>query len=256
MRDSSACTTAFTLGHFYGRLRGVSLRQGWEDESRNWAAFARTPGHDRAHENINLPVLLDLLPPAGRRTLDLACGEGRISRVLRSRGHRVVGIDASPTMVRLAAEQESRVLVGDAARLPLADGAVDLVVAYMCLHDIDEMPRAVAEVSRVLEPSGRLCLAIPHPVSSAGAFTRREPDAPFVISGSYLDPAPRRLVVERGGIRLTFHSEHRPLEAYMRALEAGGLLTEALREVRAPDPADRQWQRIPMFLHLCAIKSP
>jgi SAM-dependent methyltransferase len=238
----------------------VSLRQGWEDEARNWAAFARTPGHDRAHENVNLPVLLELLPPPGRRTLDLACGEGRISRLLRSRGHRVVGIDASPTMARLAAGQGSAVLLGDAGRLPLADGAVDLVVAYMCLHDIDDMPRAVAEASRVLGPSGRLCLAIPHPVSSAGAFTRREPDAPFVIPGSYLDPARRRLVVERGGITLTFHSEHRPIEAYTRALEASGLLTEALREARAPDevaaldPAGRRWQRIPMFLHLRAVK--
>ena len=238
----------------------MSMRQGWEDEAQNWAAFARTPGHDRAHENINLPVLLNLLPPPRRRTLDLACGEGRISRLLRSRGHRVVGIDASPAMVRLAAEQESLVLVGDATRLPLADGAVDLVVAYMCLHDIDDMPRAVAEVSRVLESSGRLCLAIPHPVSSAGAFTRREPDAPFVISGSYLDPAPRGMVVERGGIRLTFHSEHRPIGAYTRALEEAGLLIQALREVRAPDelvtldPAGRRWQRIPMFLHLRAIK--
>ena len=236
------------------------MRQGWDDEAQNWAAFARTPGHDRAHENINLPALLDLLPPAGRRTLDLACGEGRITRMLRSRGHRVAGIDASPAMARMTAGQDSLVLVGDAARLPLADGAVDLVVAYMCLHDIDDMPRAVAEVSRVLAPSGRLCLAIPHPVSSAGTFTQREPDAPFVISGSYLDPAPRRMVVERGGIRLTFHSEHRPIEAYMRALEAAGLLTETLREVRAPDevtaldPAGRRWQRIPMFLHLRAIK--
>jgi SAM-dependent methyltransferase len=238
----------------------MSLLQGWEDEARNWAAHARTPGHDRSHENINLPVLLDLLPPAGRCTLDLACGEGRISRMLRSRGHRVVGIDASPTMVRLTAGQGSLVVLGDAARLPLADGAVDLVVAYMCLHDIDDMPRAVAEVSRVLEPSGRLCLAIPHPVNSAGAFTQREPDSPFVISGSYLDPAPLRLAVERDGIQLTFHSEHRPIEAYMRALEACGLLTEALREVRAPDeyaaldPATRRWQRIPMFLHLRAVK--
>jgi SAM-dependent methyltransferase len=150
--------------------------------------------------------------------------------------------------------------VGDATRLPLADRAVDLVVAYMCLHDIDDMPRAVAEVSRVLAPAGRLCLAIPHPVSSAGEFTQREPDAPFMISGSYLDPAPRRMVVERGGIRLTFHSEHRPIEAYTRALEEAGLLIQALREVRAPgelvalDPAGRRWQRIPMFLHLRAIK--
>ena len=92
-----------------------------------------------------------------------------------------------------------------------------LVVAYMCLHDIDAMPQAVREVARVLKPSGQLCAAIPHPVNTAGAFQGRDAAAPFVITGSYLDPAPSAMVADRGGIRLTFHSEHRPLEAYFRA---------------------------------------
>lgn len=60
---------------------------------------------------------------------------------------------------------------------------------------------------------------------------------------------------------MTFHSEHRPLEAYSRALEDAGLLIEAIREPRAADalvataPRQRRWQRIPMFLHLRAVKS-
>jgi hypothetical protein len=52
---------------------------------------------------------------------------------------------------------------------------------------------------------------------------------PFVISDSYLDTSPIRMVVDRDGVRLTLHSEHRPLEAHFRALEACGLLTETLR---------------------------
>jgi SAM-dependent methyltransferase len=136
----------------------------------------------------------------------------------------------------------------------------DLVVAYMCLHDMDAMPAAVAEVARVLEPGGRLCAAIPHPVNSAGAFQSRDPAAPFVIAGSYLEPAPTALVAERDGVRLTFHSEHRPLAAYSQALEAAGLLIEAIREPAAPDaltasdPAQQRWQRIPLFLHIRAVK--
>jgi hypothetical protein len=128
------------------------------------------------------------------------------------------------------------------------------------VHDIDDMPQAVAEIARVLDRPGRLCAAIPHPTNSAGSFPVRDPEGPFVISGSYLDPAQDRWVHDRSGVRLTFHSEHRPLEAYMRAVEAAGLLTEAIREVRAPDhvvardPRARRWQRIPLFLHLRAIK--
>ncbi len=238
------------------------MRDGWEAEAGKWAEFARTPGHDSSHDDINLPALRDLLPEPGKRTLDLGCGEGRLSRFLRSLGHRVAGADASPTMVRLAASHPDHepAVVADAAALPFGDAVFDLVVAYMCLHDMDQMPQAVAEAARVLERGGRLCASIPHPVNSAGLFQGRDGDAPFLIAGSYLDAAPADWVAERGGIQLTFHSEHRPIEAYSRALEAAGLLTEAIRETRAPDavvadnPGHRRWQRIPLFLHLRAVK--
>ncbi len=238
------------------------MRDGWEAEAGNWAAFAGTPGRDSSHEEVNLPALRALLPAPGRRTLDLACGEGRLGRYLRSIGHRVAGADAAPAMVRLAAGHPDAApgVVADAAALPFRDEAFDLVVAYMCLHDIDAMPRAVAEAARVLERGGRLCVAIPHPVNSAGGFGGRDPDAPFLIEGSYLDTAPADWVLDRDGVTVTFHSEHRPLEAYSRALEDAGLLTEAIRETRAPDalvaaePNERRWQRIPMFLQLRAMK--
>jgi len=238
------------------------MRDGWEAEARKWAAFARTPGHDSAHDGVNVPALRELLPAPAGRTLDLGCGEGRISRYLRSAGYRIAGADAAPTMVRLAAghPDAAPAVLADAAALPFGAEAFDLVVAYMCLHDMDQMPRAVAEAARVLAPGGRLCASIPHPVNSAGAFRGRDADAPFLITGSYLDTAPADWVADRDGIRMTFHSEHRPIEAYSRALEAAGLLIEAIRETRAPDaivaavPGKRRWQRIPLFLHLRAVK--
>jgi hypothetical protein len=67
-------------------------------------------------------------------------------------------------------------------------------------------------------------------------------------------------VADQDGLQLTFHSEHRPIEAYSRALESASLLIEAIREVGAPDevvaaePDKRRWQRIPIFLHIRAVK--
>src|SRR5580693_948566 len=115
------------------------MRRGWEAEARNWAEFTRTAGRDVTHEEINLPALLRLLPGPGGLTLDLGCGEGRTGRVLLSRGYRVAGVDAAPTMVRLAAGHQSPepAVVADAAALPFRDQVFDLVVAYMSLHDMD-----------------------------------------------------------------------------------------------------------------------
>ena len=98
-------------------------------------------------------------------------------------------------------------------------------------------------------------------MNTAGEFHGREADSPFVITGSYLEPRPLRMVADRDGVRLTFHSEHRPLETYFEALAAAGLLTETIREVKASDqavaerPSNARWQRIPLFLHLRAIKA-
>ena len=58
---------------------------------------------------------------------------------------------------------------------------------------------------------------------------------------------------------MRFVSRHTPLQTYFDALAANGLLVDRLREPRLPkasfnDPAGRRWQRIPLFLHLRAVK--
>jgi SAM-dependent methyltransferase len=155
------------------------------------------------------------------------------------------------------ASPELPVINGDATALPLPDGCADLVVAFMSLHDIDDMPRAVEEAGRVLTAGGALCIAIVHPLNSAGAFRGRDPQAPFVIEGSYLESRRYRDVVERNGLPMTFHSHHRCLEDYGRALEDAGMVVEAIREPTVDEVSmvssdERRWQRVPLFLHLRA----
>src|SRR6185436_21110480 len=105
----------------------------------------------------------------------------------------------------------------------------------MSLHDIVALEKAVREVGRVLEPGGRLCVAIVHPINSAGAFESDGPASPFTIRGSYLEPFRYVDEVERDGLHMRFESAHRPLAAYVDALQQAGLLIEALREPPIPD---------------------
>src|SRR5216683_5778127 len=118
-------------------------REHWEAQAANWAEWARTPGFD-SYWNYG-PRFFELLRRAGLRTLDLGCGEGRVSRDLGARGHTVTGLDASASLLRLArqADPDGCYVLADASFLPFAPEAFDLVVAYNSLMDVDDMPGAV-----------------------------------------------------------------------------------------------------------------
>jgi SAM-dependent methyltransferase len=234
----------------------------WEAEAENWIRWARAPQHD-SYWYYRDSFFDEIVPPPGRSTLETGCGEGRVARDLRDRGHRVVGIDTSPTLLRHArdADPTGRYVRGDAMRLPFADERFDLVVAYNSLMDVDDMPAAVQEASRVLEPGGRLCVSITHPVADAGTFAGHEPEASFVIAGSYLGRRRFEGTFERDGLTITFRGWCYPLEDYARALEEAGFLVERIREPAAGEkamatfgPAEHRWRRVPLFLQILARK--
>jgi SAM-dependent methyltransferase len=234
----------------------------WEWQAEDWARWARTPGHDSYW--LFRDLFFDaIVPTPGRLTLEVGCGEGRVARDLAQRGHAVVALDASPTLLAMAATADpaGRYLVADAAALPFGDGCFDTVVAYNSLMDVADMPAAVQEASRVLEPGGRLCVCVTHPTADAGKFQSKEPDAPFVIGGAYLGRHRFEDTFERDGLQVIFAGWRYSLEEYARALEDAGLLIDRVREPPAPAraltvrPGYERWQRLPNFLHLRAIKA-
>ena len=229
----------------------VGMREAWGKEADNWVRLVRAgldAGWDFTH-----PPFMQLLPPPGRLTLDVGCGEGRLGRVLQETGYTVIGVDVTVALARAAASHSQRlsVLIADAAHLAVRDQAADLVVAFMSLQDIDDFTGAVHEAARVLERGGHFCFAIVHPLAEAGRF---QEDGTFLVDRSYLSVWRYADHLQRKGIEMTFHSEHRPIEAYGRALEEAGFLIEAFREPM-PDEAtviatarEERWRRIPNFL--------
>jgi SAM-dependent methyltransferase len=241
----------------------VSLRNAWEQAAPEWITWARVPGHD-SYWRFHRAAFFALLPPPAGVTLDIGCGEGRVSRDLAALGHHVVSLDGSLSMAQAAASHPDAsasnpgaahsVLVADAARLPFRAASADLAVAFMSLQDVDDFEAAIAEAARVLRPHGVLLMAIVHPVNSVGRFDdSHDVDSPFVITDSWYERHRTEDRCGRDDLTMTFHSEHRPLSDYTEALHDAGFLIERLREPTDPKPGSA-WGRIPMFLHLRAVK--
>jgi SAM-dependent methyltransferase len=227
----------------------VTLHDAWETQAENWTRWAREPNFD-SYWVFHRELFLALLPPPGRLTLDVGCGEGRVTRDLRALGHRVVGVDAALSMVAAARDEDPSgdYLVADAAALPFEDGSADLAVAFMSLMDMEDMPAAVREIGRVLTQGGRLLAAVAHPVNTAGSFAE---DGRFRID-SYLERRKVKDDIERDGLGMVFHGRHLILEDYSRALEVTGLMVQGFREIY--DEEGPRWSRVPLFLNFLAVK--
>jgi SAM-dependent methyltransferase len=64
----------------------MSGAEHWESQAERWAMWARRPNFD-GYWSDSGPPFFALLPPPGRRTLEVGCGEGRVTRDLKERGH-------------------------------------------------------------------------------------------------------------------------------------------------------------------------
>lgn len=90
----------------------------------------------------------------GAVLLDVACGGGLLAPHVAAKGYRHVGVDLGVMSPAVARAHGVTAVRGDALRLPIADGSVDVVVAGEILEHVREPRLLVAEAARVLRPGG------------------------------------------------------------------------------------------------------
>jgi len=169
---------------FGGLMTDNEVSREWDDASKSWADFVRK-GKDYYREEMNNPATVRMIGNIrGKRVLDLACGEGYNTRILAKSGARVIGVDFSEEMIKLARQMEERDRLGiryyvsDAADLKeLESERFDVVTCFMALMDIERYEDAISEVARVLEKNGRFVFSITHPCFEFGVTIDGEPIA-------------------------------------------------------------------------------
>src|SRR5687767_3879044 len=109
-----------------------------------------------------LGALDRIVPLSGKRIADVGTGIGHYPMLLARRTGRTYGIESRPELLEVARRRAEdahqpniRIVEGGGERLPLRDGAVDVVLSGEIDPDDSSLP-AIAESMRVLRPKGRL----------------------------------------------------------------------------------------------------
>lgn len=141
--------------------------------------FDQSPEHRDEESPWYRLVLEYLIPVAGKRVLEVACGRGGFAKLLASKGATVFGADFSAAALRMAQEKNSRIGNGarrvalaqaDAQRLPYASGSFDVVVSCETIEHVKDPLSALKEMARVTRASGLLYLTTPNYFNAMGLY--------------------------------------------------------------------------------------
>ena len=233
---------------FPGHPQGVDTGQ-WQ---RGAPSHARYDGFAEWYERWigdKPPLIADhagvLLPGvAGQRVLDVACGQGRMSRHLATAGAEVTGIDISAAMLakaRAAGPPGITYIHADISRHPgWWDGRpFDGSTCELALMDIDDLAGALSTLAAVLRPGGWFAASVVHPCipGSDRGLSSWPPAQGYDREGWWTSPDHNP-----DGARIRVGATHRKLSTLLNALLDAGLEPERFVEPPAPVPTYLLWR--------------
>lgn len=214
----------------------------------NWYNDHLEKENDTYHVKVVYPNLFRILGDLqGKKVLDLACGQGQFSSLLRDKGAYVTGIDLGKELIAIAESRNESVkekgthkvtyLNGSADDLyMLKDRTFDVVVCVLALQNIEKLAKTIDEVKRVLVEGGTFIFVLNHPSFRNPRQTSWGYDQPtntqFRRVDEYMSESHIKIDMTPGSKKdkkFTV-SFHRPLQMYVKALAKAGFLISHLEE--------------------------
>ncbi len=119
-----------------------------------------------ADNQLRIKKVMGLLSSDGLSTgklLDIGCGGGEVSCLIKKLGYQVIGLELNPKLVKKAKEKGIIVKQGDAAeKLPFKSGFFNLVYAGEVIEHLFDTELFLTEINRVLKKGGVLVLTTPN----------------------------------------------------------------------------------------------
>ena len=198
-------------------------------------------GSKTYHQTVIIPGLIKLLNKNVKRggtVVDLACGQGLVTREVGHAGYIAKGIDLAPKLIEIAKKNNQgsgiEFFVDDVSNLnPVTvkkTGLADAVTITLAIQNIENLDGLFESISRVLEPSGKCFIVMNHPYFRIPKQTSwgfegnkiqyRRVDAYMSEKKIPIEMTPGEFAV-KGKSKLTW-SFHRPLSAYIKAMNKHG----------------------------------
>lgn len=249
------------------------------DKSTSWGKVANWYNNllekekDTYQKNLILPNLLRLLEiKSGETILDLACGQGFFARCFANEGAKVIGVDISHELIKLAKKHSTSSIsyhVSSADNLIfLRNRTIDKVVIVLALQNIENVHGVLKECSRVIKQNGQLFIVLNHPAFRIPKKSSWVWDEGQKIQyrriDSYLTESKVKIQMHPGDNpkEITW-SFHRPLQFYFKILNKYGFYASRLEEWNSfkksekgprAEAEDKARKEIPLFLFIEAMK--
>ncbi|GAB3281109.1 hypothetical protein GCM10027347_56530 [Larkinella harenae] len=101
-----------------------------------------------------------MINAAGKSALEVGCGGGILTEEISKMGFNTTGIDPAAESIHTArnhanaAKLAIRYEVGSGERIPFPDASFDVIFCCDVLEHVEDLPKVISEISRVLKPNG------------------------------------------------------------------------------------------------------
>jgi ubiquinone/menaquinone biosynthesis C-methylase UbiE len=242
----------------------------WEKVSKWYGSIVGEKGHFY-HQTLIIPQSLKLLGiKPGDRLIDVACGQGVLSRRLPETV-KYVGIDASKKLIDEAKSLDNnkahKYLVSDATKSFGLKETFNKAAIILALQNIKEPEKTIQHISEVTEKNGKLLIVLNHPCFRIPRQSSWEEDKLNKLQyrriNRYMSPLEIPINTHPGeeNSPVTW-SFHHPLEDYVNYLFGNGFLIEKIEEWtsekksegKAAKKENRAREEFPMFMAILAVK--
>lgn len=225
-------------------------------------------GSDTYQSKVIAPNLMRILSiKKGDTVLDLACGQGFFSRLVKDFGAVVTGVDLSKKLIDKAKEHSRDIsyVVAPAHDTKLKKESFNKVFTVLAFENIKNVDEVMVEVNRVLKKEGEFVLVMLHPAFRIPQYSDWNFDTKKEVQYRRVDKYLSEVKIDielnphKGSKKISSTTFHRPLQWYMKSFKKLGFAITTIEEWishKKSQPGARQKaedtarKEFPMFLVL------